>query len=231
MKVEGVLLALIDVPPEHTAEYNRWYDFDHLPEHASKPDVIVGRRYVAPADLRGLGHAMGDLTGGHPPYLTTYLLGAPDFADDAVATTWRAKDKTLAASGRFFRAGSVPFARRMRLARARACITVGDDAIPYLPHRGVVVAIGRAGARRDDAVRWWEDTRLPMLLDVDGVVAWLRFDPVATDDDLLVHLILLEDDPAAVMRRLDGRATNAPYESIAFLPYRRIVPLEYDFAW
>lgn len=223
-----MLLALIDVPPDRTAEYNRWYDFDHLPEHASKPDVIVGRRYVAPADLRNVGHATGELTGGHPPYLTTYLLGASDFADDAVAATWRAKDKALVASGRFFRAGSVPFARRMRLAGARARVTVGDDAIPYLPHRGVVVAVGRGG---EDAIRWWDGTRLPRLLATDGVLASLRLEPVATDDDLLVHVILLEDDPAAVMRRIDDHATTAPYESIAFLPYRRIVPLEYDFGW
>jgi hypothetical protein len=218
VKVHGVLLALIDVPPELTADYNRWYDLDHLPEHASKPDVLLARRYVAPADLRGLGRTIGDLTGGHPAYLTTYLLGAPDFDAEAVAATWREKDKALARSGRFFRAGSVPFARRMRLrgARTRASVAVSEDAIPYLAHRGVLLALARTASS-------WDATALA----IDGVIASLRFESVGAGDALTAHLVLTDDDPAVVMPRIGG----TPADLIALLPYRRIVPLEYDFTW
>jgi hypothetical protein len=71
----------------------------------------------------------------------------------------------------------------------------------------------------------------------------MRFEPTETaDQDLLLHVVLLEDDPAVVMGRIEhalrywngvGRfpAHGGVYESIAFLPYRTIVPLEYDFEW
>jgi hypothetical protein len=32
MEMQGVLLALLDMPAELTEEYNRWYDLDHMPE-------------------------------------------------------------------------------------------------------------------------------------------------------------------------------------------------------
>ena len=67
-------------PREETQEYNRWYDLDHVPEHVSKPDVLMNKRYVAPRDLQDLGGGGSDLTGGHPPYLSMYYLGGPDFA-------------------------------------------------------------------------------------------------------------------------------------------------------
>ena len=120
---------------------------------------------------------------------------------------------------------------------------VSDDAIPYLAHRGVVVALGRAPSaeHRADAIRWWDATHLVDLLAVEGVLAALRLDPVADDDqDLLLHVLLLEVDPAVAMSRIDralryaksvGRypAHGGVYESSALLPYRTIVPLEYDF--
>ena len=70
-----------------------------------------------------------------------------------------------------------------------------------------------------------------------------RFDPVDDDEpDLLLHLLFVTDDPAVVMARVEhvmrysravGRypAHGGAYEEIAFLPYRTIVPLDYDFEW
>ena len=60
MQLHGIMLALLDIPPELTEEYNRWYDLDHLPEHVSKADVAMARRYVAPRDLHGLGAFDGE---------------------------------------------------------------------------------------------------------------------------------------------------------------------------
>src|SRR5262249_25667668 len=126
---------------------------------------------------------------------------------------------------------------------ARAGCHVSDEAIPYLAHRGVVVAIGRPPTpeQRADALRWWDDVHLPDLLAVDGVLAALRFAPVrGTDDDLVLHLLLLEAAPEVAMARIDsvlrydsaiGRFPphGGVYEPLVFLPYRSIVPLEYDF--
>ncbi|HXY92136.1 MAG TPA: hypothetical protein VEP49_06635 [Acidimicrobiia bacterium] len=247
MEVKGILLAMLEIEPEDTEEYNRWYDLDHLPEHISKRDVLTGKRYVAPRDLQGLGDGDDDATGGHPPYLTAYYLGIDDFDSEEAAALWTTKDRGIIKSGRFWRSGRVPFSAKFRLAAAftRPPVLVSDEAVPYLAHRGVVVALGRAPSpdRRDDALRWWDRTHLVDLLAVDGVLAALRFDAVdAPARDLLLHLLLLEDDPTTVMPRIRGAlrygeatgrypAYGGVYESVAFLPYRSIVPLEYDFEW
>lgn len=247
MEVAGILLAMLDIPREETEEYNRWYDLDHVPEHVSKPDVLMNKRYVAPRDLQDLGGGGSDLTGGHPPYLSMYYLGGPDFAGAEAVEGWITKDRGIIKAGRFWRSGRVPFVRRWRLGETftRASVLVSDEAVPYIAHRGVVVALGRAPSadQRDDAVRWWRETHLVDLLGVEGVLAAMRFESVeAHEEDLLLHILLLEDDPAVVMQRFErtlryigplGRypAHGGVYESAAFLPYRLVVPLEYDFKW
>jgi hypothetical protein len=246
MEVKGALLALLDIGPEHTQDYNRWYDLDHLPEHVSKADVLTARRYVAPRDLQALGGGGDELTGGHPPYLTVYYLGVEDFAGDEAQALWTTKDRTIVKAGRYWKPGAGRFVRRWRLAECstRPPVLVSEDAVPYLAHRGLIFAIGRAASaeQRDDAVRWWRDTHLVDLLAVEGVEAALRFDPLPDmpDQDLLIHLLLCEHDPAVVVPRIEdalrydtavGRypAHGGAYESLAFLPYRTIVPLDYDF--
>jgi hypothetical protein len=247
MEVAGVLFALLDIPREETEEYNRWYDLDHMPEHVSKSDVLSAKRYVAPRDLQALGGGGSELTGAHPPYLTMYYLGGDDFAGEAAWEGWTTKDRGIVKAGRFWRSGSFTFVRRWRLGEtfSRPSVLVSDEAVPYLAHRGVVVALGRAPSaeRRADAERWWRDTHLVDLFAVEGVLGALRFDPLQDDEqDLLLHVLLLQDDPAVVMERIEqamrysgplGRypAHGGAYESVAFLPYRLILPLEYDFEW
>jgi hypothetical protein len=250
MEVKGMLLALLDIGPEHTEDYNRWYDLDHLPEHISKADVLAGRRYVAPRDLQALGGGGHELTGGHPPYLTLYYLGVEDFAGAEAQSLWTTKDRGIVKAGRYWRPGGGTFVRRWRLGESFTFppVLVSDEAIPYLAHRGVVVALGRAPSadERDVAVQWWRDTHLVDLLAIEGVLGVMRLDPPdpdkegEADRDLLIHLIICEHDPAVVMPRIEqvlryktatGRypAYGGAYESLAMLPYRTIVPFEYDF--
>jgi hypothetical protein len=242
--MQGALVAMIDMPAELTAAYNRWYDLDHLPEHVSKGDVLQGRRYVAPRDLQGLGALDGDLVEQHAPYLTIYYFGIPDFDREEAWNGWAVKDRGLLKAGRFFKEGRIVMSGQWRAAgtRTRPSVLVGEEAVPYLAHRGVIVAVGRvASDRRADALRWWDDVHLPDLFAVDGVLAALRFDPVGdADPDLLLHVLLLEHDPTAVMPRIDDTrpfalATSrypphgAAYEPLAFLPYRIVQPLDHDF--
>jgi hypothetical protein len=247
MQVKGILLAMLDIDPEYTEEYNRWYDLDHLAEHISKPDVLVARRYVAPRDLQELGVGGGELTGGHPPYLTMYYLGIDDFAGEDAAALWTTKDRGIIKAGRFWRSGNVRFVRRWQVGETftRPPVLVSDEAVPYLAHRGVLVALGRAPSANgvDDARRWWRDVHLVDLLAVEGLSSAIRFDPVDdAERDLMLHLLFVTDDPAVVMARVQlamrysgavGRypAHGGAYEELALLPYRAIVPLEYDFEW
>lgn len=245
MKVDGIYLALIDVSAEFTQDYNRWYDLDHLAEHISKADILDGRRYVAPRTLRDAeGVVIPDF--GYPPYLTTYLAGGPiDLASEEAAGLWADKDNGIVRQGRYWLQGSAIHTSRWRLERAvaRPTCLVSEDAVPYLAHRGVIVALGKAPSadRRDEAVNWWEQTHLVDLFGAGGVLAALRFrhtDPDAGDQ--LLHLILCEEPASDVLARIEevrryagaiGRypAYRGAYESVAFLPYEAIVPLQYDF--
>jgi hypothetical protein len=246
VRVDGSQLAFLDIGPEYTQEYNRWYDLDHLPEHVSKPDVVFGRRYVAPAALRDLPGALaGDAFGGHAPYLTWYGFGGPlDMTSDEAREGWRTKDRAIVKQGRYWAKGRVAGLTSVRVAEclARPGCLVSEDAVPYLAHRGVIVAYGRPPApeQRDAAVAWWREVHLVDLFTVPGVLAALRCDPVGDDQDHVLHLLLCEDAPADVMPRIAamlryqgavGRfpAHGGVYEPACFLPYDRIVPLDYGF--
>jgi hypothetical protein len=246
MEINGLHLAFLDIPPEYTQEYNRWYDLDHMPEHVAKADVVMGRRYVADRSMRDLPgvHNTGAF-GGHAPYLSIYSFGGPlDMMSDEARGLWRTLDNGIVRQGRYWQAGKGVGGGmfRVRGAAARASCLVSTPAIAHLNHRGVIVAYGKAPTpeQRPDAVWWWERTHLPDLLVVPGVLAALRGDPADTSDDHILHVILCEDSPKDVMPRIAdamryagaiGRfpAHKGVYVPEAFLPYERIVPLEYDF--
>lgn len=250
MRLDGSQLAFLDIDPGLTKEYNRWYDLDHIAEHISKPDVLFGRRYVAPAALQGIpGSLVGDALGGHTPYLTWYGFGGPlDMASDEAKAGWTTMDKGIVRQGRYWQPGKVLgwAAGYTGTCRARPGCLVSEPAIPYLAHRGVIVAKGRAKSveGRADAVAWWNDVHLVDLFTVPGVLASIRLDPVlaagAEPTDEIVHILLCEDALVDVMPRLDamlryttavGRwpAHKGVYTAECLLPYDRIVPLDYDF--
>jgi hypothetical protein len=79
-----VLLVRLGIDPDHDAEFNDWYDTDHLPALTSVPGVYGARRYRA--------------TVGSPTYLAVYELAN---ADVPKSEAWR-------------RAADSPWTLRMR---------------------------------------------------------------------------------------------------------------------
>ena len=59
-KGAALLIVFVDVDVEHDAEFNEWYNQEHLPERLSAPGFLDGARYEA-------------LKGG-PRYLAVYEL-------------------------------------------------------------------------------------------------------------------------------------------------------------
>jgi hypothetical protein len=59
-----MLTARLETDPEHEAEFNAWYNNDHLPALVSVPGVYAARRYRA--------------TAGAPKYLAVYELASRD---------------------------------------------------------------------------------------------------------------------------------------------------------
>ena len=82
-----------DVPDEVAAEYNDWYDREHLPRLAQVPGVVRARRYVA--------------CDGHPRYFTAYDLADRDaFTSprglEARKTPWTERMRNLFSNTRRF---------------------------------------------------------------------------------------------------------------------------------
>jgi hypothetical protein len=78
----GLLVNAMNVDPEHEAEFNDWYDNEHLPALQAVPGTICARRYK-------------DLSGSHR-YLALYHLESPEvtFSDawkTGAGTPWSAK--------------------------------------------------------------------------------------------------------------------------------------------
>src|SRR6478752_801086 len=64
---KGILLTSMDIDPSHEAEFNRWYDREHLEERVAIEGFLEARRYVA--------HQ------GSPKYLSLYSTVTFDVLD------------------------------------------------------------------------------------------------------------------------------------------------------
>ena len=81
MAGKGMLLTSMNIDPAHEAEFNRWYDREHLEERVAIDGFLEARRYVA--------------HDGNPKYLSLYstetfeVLGSPAYRTSlANQTAW-----------------------------------------------------------------------------------------------------------------------------------------------
>ena len=81
----GLLLNAMNVAPEAEADFNAWYDEEHLPALARVPGTLAARRYRS-----------AEAGGGSHRYVAIYHLASPDVARSkawmaAVDTPWTAR--------------------------------------------------------------------------------------------------------------------------------------------
>ena len=118
---KGMLLTSMDIDPAEEADFNRWYDYEHLEERVAIDGFLEARRYVA--------HA------GSPKYLCLYSTKTIDVLDSAAyrakldnPTDW--SKKTMAQFKNMIRA----------VARITASRGTGRGAVlgivRYRPHAG-----------------------------------------------------------------------------------------------
>lgn len=75
----GLLVNAMSVAPEHEAEFNDWYNREHIPALSSVPGVLAARRYRAAE--------------GSPRYVALYHLATPEVQataawKDAASSAW-----------------------------------------------------------------------------------------------------------------------------------------------
>jgi hypothetical protein len=76
----GLLLNAMNIAPELEAEFNEWYDKEHIPALGAVPGVLSARRF------RG--------TGGNRKYVALYHLATPDVVESAEWKQARQSDWT-----------------------------------------------------------------------------------------------------------------------------------------
>ncbi len=82
----ALFFACGEVPAEHEAEFNKWYDTEHIPLLAAVPGVLHARRFLDPASK--------------PHHIALYELADADVAGSApwnaaLATPWAKRIDTL----------------------------------------------------------------------------------------------------------------------------------------
>ena len=246
MDIKGISVGFTDCDPEFAEEFNRWYDFDHVPENIALTELLTARRYVATTELKAARGTVEvpELADGAGSYLATYWAGTDDL--QKMADTMGGLFRELLPKKRIFRQARIVFSGRYRLVGSyisQDIPQVATGAIPYLPHRGMQVVISDVpdAALRGDVARWYTEVHIPDLLSVPAIVAALRFEDVDPEHEgRTLHLFLTQEDPGAAVREIQEHRPRwveqgrTPYPDGASRtlfagPYRLITPLQYDF--
>jgi hypothetical protein len=225
-KVDFAYFSFTEItdPAEH-ASYNEWHLLDHMPENLALPGIVWGQRWVAAPELEAID-AADPLDGVH--YVTAYLMTEP--AEQTLGE-FMGLGQRLRSLGRFHRQRRAVLGGPFRLVKCYAAprALVAPDAVPYRPHRGVLVTVADVvePGRSDEVGRWLDDVHLPDLVSVPGVAGawWFQAMPDAASTlptnppSRSVQVCWLDGDPAEVAGevqarldawRADGRAPFGP---------------------
>ena len=164
----GLLLALVDVPPEIEADFNRWYDTEHIPERLAVPGFRAARRYrsVEP------GGPFPSYYEGTPRYQTLYELDSPAVLD---SPAYQRLGENLSQDTQRL----VPHLKNLHRG-------VYEEILPDPQGRGDPVEVGglllvglTVPPEHDEEFNAWYDTEhIPYLAAVPGVLRARRFAPV-----------------------------------------------------
>ena len=212
---KGMLLTSMNIDPAHEAEFNRWYDREHLLERVAIPGFLEARRYVA--------HS------GNPKYLCLYSTETFDVLDSP------AYRKALANPTDW---SKTTLARFKNMIRAVARITISSG-----QGRGAALGIIRlrpvtgSEDRLRAALREKLDPR-----DLDGIVSMhlIESDPVfsrpITDDPPVSDpgsgdwFILIDGTDVGAISRVMDRVNDVKASKVAETISTGIYTLMWDLA-
>lgn len=213
---KGMLLTSMDIDPAYEAEFNRWYDREHLEERVAIDGFLEARRYVA--------HA------AQPKYLCLYSTTTIDVLDSAA---YRSR---LAHPTDWSKTNMARFKNMIR-AVARISISRGQG-------RGSALGIVRLRpeAGREDALRARLEAKLDPI-DLDGIISMhlIESDPAlsgptpeipsaatagAADWFILIDATNVNAVSAAIAARFSGTSSFEPGTPISAGVYTLMWDLE-----
>jgi len=172
-EAQGLLAVWTDIAPEAEAEFNEWYNTEHIPQLVGIPGIISGRRYQA--------------VEGSPKYLALYDLAIPEVVkSDAFRqlrespTPWSKKIIPL-----FRNTTSCPY---RKLFSCSNYPTVGPEFV-------LTVRLNIPAEQETEFNQWYNVDHLPALVGVPGVHCARRYQVVEGD---LKYLAVYEMNDASV---------------------------------
>ena len=151
----GLLLTMTEPRPDQEAEFNAWYDSEHIVERLSIPGFLSARRWVA------------DVKPGEGKYLATYELVSPD-------VLW-----SEAYRARY--ANPTPWTQRSLgnavVFRRWGCEQINPgEALPSMLSHALFVSLRDTPPEHEaEFNRWYDEEHLPLLAQVPGVYRARRF--------------------------------------------------------
>jgi hypothetical protein len=232
------------VDPRRHRDYNAWHQLDHLPENRALRGVIHGERWVRTPACRAASHAIGgatDPTLDAAQYVAMYWFAeAPDGRVEPNVGEWRELGETTRQQGRrpeldwTVRRLTGMFRPEAGTVAPRALVSVG--ALPFRPHRGVVLDVLRVHDTADPAP---EPVPVPPASGVAGswtftstrvqarqVGAGLAADP--GPGGLRVTLHYCDEDPVEVVAGM-GAPDVPGTQPLLRTPLLPVVPWEWDW--
>ncbi len=234
-KVDFAYFSFTEItdPAEHDS-YNEWHLLDHMPENLALPGIAWAQRWVASPDLPvfGVDEALRPVH-----YVTAYLMTEPA---ERTLGEFMALGERLRSLGRFHRQRQALLGGPFRLVKCYAAprTLVSADAIPYRPHRGMLITVGDVveRGRSDEVARWLDDVHVPDLLTVPGVAGVWTFQAMPGATTTLppnpptrsVQLCWLDDDPMTVGGSIAEKVGDVPFTDDTWhIAYRRtLAPID-----
>lgn len=238
--VVHILLRRMTDPTQHRAE-NELFQLYHQPELRSLPEVAWVDRWVCAPDCTA--HAARTAEGRFD-YAAIMWLRPPAHASARASTEHFERAAQLGLHSRAWAETTLETFMVPLKGYVRPTALLSADALPFRPNTGAHLIVSRFhrhhDAEAEDVFRWYDQTRIPDLLDCPGAVGAWTFaarDFYAPDRDLTqpmlrVTLVYLEHDPLPFsdhVAKLRSRDTSG-VETILFAgPLRAIVPWQWDW--
>lgn len=187
----GLLLAMMDVPAAIEADFNHWYDTEHIPERLAVPGFRAARRYQA--------------VEGAPAYQALYELDSPDVLETA-------EYKRLATINSEGTRRIVPqFQNLFRGVYREIPTDVPAKAAPAQVGAVLLVGLSVPAEREEEFHAWYNTEHVPYLSAVPGVLRARRFEPVDGSNKFLAVYEL--DDPQVPYSEAWSKAANTPWSA------------------
>lgn len=187
----GLLLAMMDIPADIEADFNRWYDTEHIPERLAVPGFRGARRYQA--------------VEGSPRYQALYEL-------DSVETLEHPEYQQLSQIRSEGTRRITPQFQNLQRGVFRQIFPEGAATSPPASVGGVLlIGLSPPPEREEEFHAWYNLEHIPFLSAVPGVLRARRFAPVDGSKSFLAVYEL--GDPDVTQSAEWDKARDTPWSA------------------